>query len=64
MSVDKLLRRTLRLLADVRCDSTGCYAATGHREACIRGRAEKLAEEIAAELERRRQMGVPQEIGL
>jgi hypothetical protein len=66
MTIEKLLGKTIRLLGEVECQSSGCYAPHlgGHRPACIRGRAKKLAEEIGWELERRRATGASEELGL
>jgi hypothetical protein len=48
---NQLLRRAVRLMFEVRCQGTGCYADTGHRAGCLRGRAEKLAAQIAVEFD-------------
>lgn len=46
MTTDQLLRRVRTLLTDIGCQSSGCYAATGHQPVCHRGRGEKLVIEI------------------
>lgn len=46
MTTQQVLRRARSVLKDVRCDATGCFAETGHRAACIRGRAEKVVDLI------------------
>ena len=50
----QLLRRARSVLTAVGCQSTGCYADTGHQPSCLRGRAEKVVAAIDEHLAERK----------